>query len=69
MARISNYNPDNGVAGDDKLIGTSSSDSQTSNYTLDSIGAYMATNLLERYLKTKQLFLIMLINKYNVTIQ
>lgn len=62
MARISNYNPDNGVAGDDKLIGTSSSDSQTSNYTLDSIGAYMATNNL---IKSNSSFAIKFVDSAN----
>ena len=62
MARISNYNPDNRVAGNDKLIGTSSSDNQTSNYTLDSIGEYMATNNL---IKSNSSFAIKFVDSAN----
>ena len=43
MARISNYNQDTGVQGNDRLIGTSS-DGTTKTYGLDTIGNYFIEN-------------------------
>jgi hypothetical protein len=44
MARLESYQQDTTVGGQDKLIGTNSSNSQTSNYTIDSVGKYMSEN-------------------------
>ena len=44
MARLGSYQQDTQVDGQDKLIGTSSSNGQTSNYSIDSVGKYMAEN-------------------------
>lgn len=44
MARIESYNQDPVVDGKDKLIGTKSSTKETSNYTIDSIGAFLSEN-------------------------
>jgi hypothetical protein len=44
MARLGSYQQDAQVDGQDKLIGTSSSNGQTSNYSIDSVGKYMAEN-------------------------
>ena len=44
MARLGSYQQDTQVDGQDKLIGTSSSGGQTSNYSIDSVGKYMAEN-------------------------
>jgi len=44
MARLGSYQQDTDVDGQDKLIGTSSSNGQTSNYSINSVGKYMAEN-------------------------
>lgn len=44
MARLGSYQQDAQVDGQDKLIGTSSSGGQTSSYSIDSVGDYMAKN-------------------------
>ena len=62
MARLENYQQDSVVDGQDKLIGTSSSNNQTSNYTLDSIGEYMATNNL---IKSNSSFAIKFVDSAN----